>query len=907
MRLALIVVLASCGSLPAGEPAAVDYLRDVKPLLARRCYACHGALKQKGGLRLDTAASMRAGGDSGPAIEPGQAQESYLIAAVTGDAGFRMPPEGEPLSADEIDRLRAWIDTGAAAPADEAPQQDPSRHWSFRPPVRPPVPAHVQDPAWLANPIDAFLAAEHDKRGLTHRPPADRATLLRRVSLDLTGLAPTPEELHAFLNDNSNDAYEKAVERLLASPRYGERWGRHWMDVWRYSDWAGFGAEVRESQPHIWRWRDWIVESLNEDKPYDRMVREMIAGDELAPEDPDTVRATGYLVRNWYKFNRNSWIQNTVDHTAKAFLGITLACARCHDHKYDPFEQTDWYRFRAFFEPHDIATDRVPGQPDPAKDGLVRVYDAKAAEPTYLFRRGNEKEPDKEHPLTPAVPKVLGSAPAITPVALPPPAYYPALQPTIRKESLAAAETAVIHARELLAATRKTADELAEKAATLAARLDAGPALVEVETRRKKAEADVTAAERGLAAALAGVESVKARIAADDAKFAPERDSKRADMAAIVATHAERRAKLAEAEAALAKAQAATLAAPTGDDAKAKQARAEAFMKEDLASGVLATARKTFEGPHSTAYTPLAPPRPPTSTGRRTALAAWMTSPENPLAARVAVNHIWMRHFGSPLVPTVFDFGSNGKPPTHPELLDWLAVELMEHGWSMKHLHRLMVTSQAYRMQSWSEPGDPSAKLDPQNVALWRMNARRMEAELVRDNVLFVAGSLDPAMSGPEIDQNAGLTNPRRSLYFRHAPEKLMTFLKLFDAANTNACYRRDESVVPQQALALANSPLSLGEARKLAGLLARSHGDPDGFIAAAFERVLSRAPTPDEQAACAEYLAEQTRRLASPSGLTPFTEGPAPAVPPSNDPAQRARENLVHVLMNHNDFVTVR
>jgi hypothetical protein len=906
MRLALALVLIGTAPLVAGEPAAVDYLRDIKPLLAKRCYACHGVLKQKSGLRLDTAAAMKAGGDSGPAVEPGKVDESYLIAAVTGEAGFRMPPEGEPLSANEIEKLRAWIDSGAESPADEAPQQDPTQHWSFRPPVRPEVPTSVSDPAWLDNPIDAFLAAAHDRQGLTHRPPADKATLLRRVALDLTGLAPTREELRAFLDDPAEDAYERAVDRLLASPRYGERWGRHWMDVWRYSDWAGFGAEVRESQPHIWRWRDWIVESLNADKPYDQMVREMIAGDELAPDDPDTVRATGYLVRNWYKFNRNSWIQNTVDHTAKAFLGITLACARCHDHKYDPIEQTDWYRFRAYFEPHDIVTDRVPGQPDPAKDGLVRVYDAKAAEPTHLFRRGNEADPDKEHPLAPGVPKALGDSPGITPVDLPPPAYYPALQGSIRNEAIAAAEAAIVQARAMREAARKTADPLREKAATLAARIDGGPELAEVRAKLAKAEAGGRAADAELASALAARESVQARIAADDAKFADPPDSKRSQIAAIAATHAERQAKLREAEAALAKAQAERLAAPPGDDAKAKQARMQAAAKDDAARAAVEAARKVAAGPHASEYTPLVPPRPPTSTGRRLALARWMTDRSNPLAARVAVNHIWMRHYGRPLVPTVFDFGSNGKPPSHPELLDWLAVEFMDSGWSMKHLHRLMVTSRAYRMQSWGAPDDPAAKLDPQNVALWRMNPRRMEAELVRDNVLHVAGSLDATMGGPDLDQNTGLTVPRRSIYFRHAPEKLMTFLKLFDAANTNACYRRDESVVPQQALALANSPLALAQARKLATTLA-AEATGDAFIAAAFERILGRGPTPDERAACAEYLAAQAQRLASPDRLTPFTAGTAPTVPPSGDPSQRARENLVHVLMNHNDFVTIR
>ena len=229
--------------------------------------------------------------------------------------------------------------------------------------------------------------------------------------LDLIGIPPTPDELHAFLKDTSPDAYEKVVDRLLASPMYGERWGRHWMDVWRYSDPFGNGEEYRYSQRHVWRWRDWIIESLNADKGYDRMILEMLAGDEVAPGDRDTLRATGYLARNWYKFNRTAWIQDTVEYTAAGFLGITLRCARCHDHKYDPISQADYYRFRAVFEPHDVRIDPVPGQPDVNKDGVARAFDKTPDAPTYLFVRGDERTPDKSRPLTPGVPGVFGDRP----------------------------------------------------------------------------------------------------------------------------------------------------------------------------------------------------------------------------------------------------------------------------------------------------------------------------------------------------------------------------------------------------------------------------------------------------------------------------------------------------------------
>ena len=339
----------------------------------------------------------------------------------------------------------------------------------------------VKHKEWVRNPIDAFIAADHEKHGLTPRPEADKATLLRRVYFDLIGLPPTRAQLHAFLADDSPDAYEKVVDELLASPRYGERWGRHWMDVWRYSDWAGYGAEVRDSQQHIWHWRDWIVESLNADKPYDRMVTEMLAGDEIAPADPDTVRATGYLARSWYKFNRNVWMDNMVEHASKAFLGLTINCARCHDHKFDPVSQKEYYQFRAFFEPTNVRTDRLPGEPDTKKDGLPRIFDEKADAPTYLFARGDEKRPDKDHPLKPTPPAALGGSMKIETVALPPEAWYPESQPFMRDGLLAAA------------------------------RVEVGKA----EAEAKKSDSELARAH--VAAARAELASVEARLAADRA------------------------------------------------------------------------------------------------------------------------------------------------------------------------------------------------------------------------------------------------------------------------------------------------------------------------------------------------------------------------------------------------------
>ncbi len=439
------ILFSACGTVAqASDP--VDYLKQVKPLLTQRCGSCHGALKQEAELRLDAASLMMSGGHSGPAVVAGKSAESPLIQAVEGTEGVtRMPLDGTPLSTVEIALLKNWIDQGAKAP-DEPIPSSPSEHWSFRRPLRPAVPeaavprdAVPGDAANSAapsqNPIDAFIAASQQSHGLAPIGPAPPHVLLRRVYLDLTGLPPTAEELRAFLQDPSDAAYERVVDQLLASPRHGERWGRHWMDVWRYSDWAGYNQEIRNSQRHIWRWRDWIIESVNADKGYDQMVIEMLAGDELAPADPQVLRATGFIARNWYKFNRNVWLDNIVEHTGKAFLGLTFNCARCHDHRYDPIEQVNYYQLRAFFEPHQVRTDRVPGQGDLLQDGLPRVYDADAAAATYLFVRGDETQPDKEHPLQPGLPAILAPEPLkIEPVPLAPVAHYPALRDFVRQE-----------------------------------------------------------------------------------------------------------------------------------------------------------------------------------------------------------------------------------------------------------------------------------------------------------------------------------------------------------------------------------------------------------------------------------------------------------------------------------------
>ncbi|MEO6786909.1 MAG: DUF1549 domain-containing protein, partial [Chthoniobacteraceae bacterium] len=417
----------------AGFTHAEDYSKDIKPLLKSRCYACHGALKQKSGLRLDTVALMRKGGDSGDIIAPANA---LLIGRVaSADKDERMPPEGAPLNMEEVAKLKAWIAAGSPAPADEKPEADPRNHWAYQPPKSATQLANNTAPHSI---IDSLLDARLRRRGLQPQPEAAPEVWLRRVYLDLTGLPPTADEVRAFLADFSAEPHAKpgdppaimqrTVDRLLASPAYGERWARHFMDIWRYSDWYGLGDQLRHSQKHIWHWRDWIVESLNADKGYDRMIIEMLAADEAAPDDRDALRATGFLCRNYYLFNRTTWLDEVVEHTGRAFLGVTMQCVKCHDHKYDPIAQTDFYRMRAIFEPYHVRLDPWPGVTNLEKNGLPRVFDLHLDKPTYLHRRGDEKNEDKSRVMKPGVPDVLAFAEfAPKPVTLPAPASLPAL------------------------------------------------------------------------------------------------------------------------------------------------------------------------------------------------------------------------------------------------------------------------------------------------------------------------------------------------------------------------------------------------------------------------------------------------------------------------------------------------
>ena len=1003
----------------------------VKPVLENQCVVCHGGNFKQAGLDISTRETLLRGSDNGPVVVPGDAGASLLVKKIRHEHQPGMPHKRKKLAEEAIARIVDWINSEvpydmALRMTNEAEKEailPGTDHWAFQVPKRPPIPK-VKNKQWVKNPIDRFIAVQHEKRGLKPLPEADKRTLLRRVYLDLIGLPPTPEEIRAFLADDRENAYEKVVDRLLLDSRYGERWGRHWLDIWRYSDWYGYGDQIRNSKPHIWRWRDWIIESLNNDKPYDRMILEMLAGDEIAPTDSDILRATGYLARNFYMFSRNVWLQDTVEHTAAGFLGLTMKCARCHDHKYDPIAQEEYYRLRAFFEPHDARIDRVPSEPDTEKDGLTRIYEARPrgaknqrrpvifAE-TYRLIGGDEKKPDKDHPLSPGVPLVLGGNDGlkIEKIELPVESYYPALRPIVRqdlidqqKAKIKEAEEGLEKARSELAEARRrvseqrpeigaaepsdsslekgSAEMLAEmvfdekikpifkdrcfschNTATARSGLSLerigtilqggdknGPVAIpgnsqgspliqhlrgekeprmplegdplpkeeiaaigkwidrlppeDPEVTLQRAEAKVVLAEKELASEQADLPALEARIAAE-AKYIDRLPEEKVQELAEVARKAKRRAHLLQAEVDLLQGQQQLLRALRLQAADEEEKYRE---KKIAAARQQVQAAEKELGAAIDKYTPVGTVYPKTSSGRRTALAKWIGSQDNPLTARVGVNHMWKRHFGEAIVVTVANLGLSGEPPSHAKLLDWLAVEFMQSGWSMKHMHRLMVTSNPYKMRSWTaNPVQTYLEKDPENRYLWHMNRRRMEAELVRDSILYVAGKLNDKMGGPPIHDDKGSEVFRRSLYFHQSPHSQMLFLKVFDAADPLEAYKRPESITPQQALAMLNAELSTNMAR----ILARDFSDKfpnqdDRFVEAAFERILGRPPRPEELTASRRFLQEQARLLSDPQQLTAYESGPSAHIPPAEEPALRSREDLVQVLFSHNDFVTI-
>jgi mono/diheme cytochrome c family protein len=834
----LVVVVAAANIRANDEATDRLFTGKIKPLLETRCISCHGPDKVKGGLRLDSRAAALKGGESGPALVPGKPTESLIVQAVMhARPDLEMPPK-DKLTKGDIALLERWIEGGAPWPetkAGAASAQLPAGErigdawsdprnpivglfggqrldlWSLKPIRGPAVPA-PQDKRWVRNPIDSFILARLEGAGLKPSPRAGRRALARRLYFDLTGLPPTPYEMEEFLADKAPDAYERLVDRLLKSPRYGEQWARLWLDAIRYSDSNGFDWD--EFRPRAWRFRDYVIRSFNGDKRFDQFIREQLAGDELLegpPRDPveqDYLIATGYLRLGPHdnsapSFNeqdrsRAELMADLVETTGSAFLGLTMSCCRCHDHKYDPLAQADHFRLRAFFEPVRFADD-LP-------------LDT-AAEQAAI--RGHNEQVDRAiKPWEEHLEALVGS-----------------VKNRLRSERIAklAAEE-----QELLKLSKdQCTTEQKEK----------------IEALEKK----VAVREKEILAALTADEKSK-------------------------------------------------------HDGLAKQIGKIKREKRDFTLGLLMTdnAEKVpltkilYQGDHKQEREPVMPgvisavdPNPaailkpvnPKTTGRRLTLANWIVSKDNPLTARVIVNRVWQNHFGRGLVLTANDFGLAGARPTHPELLDWLASEFSRQGWSLKELHRLIVTSAAYgQVSSAPEPlAKRAAQVDADNNLLWRQNLRRLTAEQLRDSLLAVSGTLRERRGGPAVwpelpaevlqanpaflDDNGEKTkgwypSPAgerdvRSIYLVQKRTVRVPFMETFDLPeNTVSCARRNESIVPPQALSLLNGPLSLQAARNLAARVERQAPDDSSRqVEAAFAFVLQRQPGSDEHRACRALL----------------------------------------------------
>ena len=906
----LALIHLSAGRTFAAEDAF--YESEVKPILASKCYSCHGALKQEAGLRLETIEVMLEGGDSGAVVVRGNANDSLLVQRISESVHERMPPaeDGAALQASDVEIIKRWIKQGAIAPDEELPPS-PTAHWAFQSVVKPALPQGDAASPANANPIDRLLAAHHAALGLTPQPLALRETRLRRLYLDLIGLPPTREQL------NDSRHWEEIVDELLVSAPHAERWARHWMDIWRYSDWYGLNEQLRNSTKHIWRWRDWIVNSLHDNKPYDRMIHEMLAGDELAPEDPNVVVATGFLARNYYLFNRTTWLDDTIEHTSKAFMGLTLNCSKCHDHKYDPLSHVDYYRFRAIFEPHQVRLDPIPGSTDFAVDGLPRVFDDHLQAPTHLHLKGDPKQPDESLKIDAGVPSLFASfASPIESIELPIAAWAPGVQPFVQSDRILVAENEVNKAREELASlgpvTQAPPEPVGENRQDDKVQDDNQ----DEEETKTKAEAVRQIASIKLIVMEANLAAIKATCAADNARYL-ERDGSTDELARMAlrsqieverANAAWEREKITDQDE---KKQNAA-----DDRLKKAEARLTALDESDTAYVSLRASQKLLETPehkepdYASVY-------PSTSTGRRLALARWMTSTKHPLTARVAVNHIWLRHMGEPLVENVFDFGLRTPRPPLADLLDYLAAEFMESNWDQRHLHRMIVTSAAYQRDSSTRSADASKDaskdaiaLDPINQYYWRANPRRMESQVVRDSLLYLAGNLDMTLGGPSL--NPDQPNTRRGIYLKHSRDHQEKLHGAFDDADHLQCYRRAESIIPQQALALANSRLAIDSSKQIAdrliaesavagpllpetGTTSQEDNAPSNwaaFVGIAYETVLGRRPNDEESAACLEFCKAQEA----------LTQSDEPALRRS-----RTASRLVHVLLNHNDFLTVR
>jgi mono/diheme cytochrome c family protein len=834
----LPVIVLSAGTVaPAQTTQKVSFASDVAPILNKNCAQCHGAAPAMGNLDLRSRDAALKGGQHGAAIVPGDAASSRLYKHLIGQEQPQMPMGGK-LSDAEIATIKAWIDGGAqwdssttltstapanaAASADHKFTEQQRKYWAFQKVTRPPVPA-VKG-AQLQNPIDAFVVAKLEAQNIRPNPPADKITLLRRAYLDLIGLPPSPEETQAFLADNSPAAFEKVVDQLLASPQYGERWGRHWLDLARYADSAGFKAD--ETRPNVWRYRDYVIQSFNEDKPYDRFVKEQLAGDELYPNDPAARVATGFD-RLWPDesnlanpiLRRQEILNDITDTVGAVFMGMTYGCARCHDHKFDPILQKDYYRLQAFFANirNDDKTSLLTGEQAAAYKQQMADWDNKT--------RGIRAE--MEAILAPVRVQRLKEDIGMFPKEAQDAVFTPAEQRTPMQWQM----------------YYRSASRL--------------PGTREME-RALKGEAKERYAE--LQKQLAQFDSLKP-------------------------------AEPPVAEAMI--------------DAS-RNAPPEFVLSKGVWDAPLDEVQPGFLSILDPGPAKIVPPADVNSTGRRSALANWLTDPSNPLTARVMINRIWQEHFGKGIVGTSSDFGIMGDRPVNPQLLDYLASTFVENGWSIKKMHRLIMLSKTYQQSSAYQ--EEAAKVDPDDKLMWRYNRHRLEGEAIRDSMLMAAGQLNLKMGGPGVFPPIpeGISNGSR--YLSWQPEKdaaeadrrsVYVFVKrnlrypMFEAYDfpdtSESCPRRYATVSPTQPLVGMNDQLVREWSQDLASRVLNDGGlSPEQQVDRAFRLVFTRAPKDEERKAVLDFLNQQTAEIGGDQART------------------KAFVDFCQALLNSNEFLYV-
>ncbi|HSI62174.1 MAG TPA: PSD1 and planctomycete cytochrome C domain-containing protein [Candidatus Saccharimonadia bacterium] len=795
------------------DPAALKFFESkIRPLLVNHCTECHGAKKQKHNLRLDNLAYMLEGGDSGPAVVPHDIEASLMLKAVSyEDADLQMPPDGK-LEDEQIADLKKWVEMGAPWPEQEVKSvkmgesgefsAEDRAWWAFQPlkPVTPPLLTHLKSEVKnqkspLLTPIDLFVRARLEKEGMPASAPADRYELVRRVYFDLHGLPPTPEQVKVFVEDKRPDAYEKLVESLLNHPRYGERWAQHWLDLARYAESDGYRQDAY--RPAAWPYRDYVVRSLNSDKPYDQFVREQLAGDEIAPENPDVLIATAYLRNGIYEYNqrdaetqRTTILNEVTDVSGELFLGLSFGCARCHDHKFDPILQKDYFRLQAFFAP--VLW----------RDDLNLATKEEEAAHAAKQKQWEEMTTEARAPL----------------------------------DALLTAKKAALH------------KDAVEKF----------PA--EVQAMMNKPEVEKKPYEKIMSYL------VERQIIEEYDKLTPAKQK------------GEFKAKL---EAAL---------APLKPFEEFQPAPLPvAFAATDVGTEAPPTVMKTRRGAEDvkpgflTILDPSEPKIEPlkklNSTGRRTALANWITRPDNPLSTRVIVNRLWQYHFGRGLAGSTSDFGRLGEKPTHPELLDWMAQEFVKHGWSLKWMHKEILMSATYQQTARVNPALLDTKgraphlVDPENRLLWRMNPMRLDAEQARDAVLAISGELKPDMGGKSEES----AQPRRTLYTRKVRNSQDDFLRSFDAPPGFASVaRRDSTTTALQSLLLINGDWPLNRARAMAArLLKLPEATTQEHVQRAYELALSRPPTKAELKGAINFVDHQKKLLEKDFPPAPILAGP--------------------------------